>query len=56
MQVDLISVKRNGNCSGAPPLRAFSEEESPDEAPLKLKSQQWILHMEGKSFYGGLFG
>jgi hypothetical protein len=27
------------NCSGTPLLWAFSEEESPDEEPLKVKSQ-----------------
>jgi hypothetical protein len=37
------------NCSGAFQLRDFSDEESTDERPLKLKSQQWILHVEGKS-------
>jgi hypothetical protein len=31
-------------------LRTFSEEESPDEEPLKLKSQSWMLHVEGKFF------
>jgi hypothetical protein len=34
-------------------LRAFSEKENPDEEHLKLKNQQWILHMEGKSFCRG---
>jgi hypothetical protein len=42
-------MKRTHKCSGALLLRAFSEAESPDEEPLKLKSQQWILHVEEKS-------
>jgi hypothetical protein len=38
------------NRSGATLLRTFSEEERPDEEPLKLKSQSWMLHVGGKVF------
>jgi hypothetical protein len=53
--VGLGGAENEGNCSDAPPLRAISEEESPDDGRLKLKSRQWMPHVEGKSFRGGYF-
>jgi hypothetical protein len=38
-----------------PPLfRTFSEEQRPDEEPLKFKSQSWMLHVGGRVSVEGI--
>jgi hypothetical protein len=35
-------------------VRGFKEKERTDEDPLKFKSQQWMLHVEGKVLVEGI--